>query len=593
MISKKIFRAVLLGVVGCSLVTVTSLVSVGTVRAEDSDSSSDGGASDDIKAIQEAKKEIDKRKKDLDNEKRDVQEKLRGLQEATVGDLDVGTYPWAAKKGCNNCLPGRGQCSSELFLGLFQPEIDARKKVLGIPVSLVVPPSSSIVQADSLSPELKLVQSLGAASPKWGPAVAAGNKKGEKDAVDTAPPAPVVPEAPVAPVKPAPVAEAPICPRGPASAACPKGSVDVTLANPCVAIRDRAESTGTDVGTGCAKTMLDCPDIRLSVEIAIYERRLKAIDKEYKDIKDDLADNRRDMIDAYKVCPQCRLAAAMRPREPSGGEKAAMIISALMPGVTSGLGLWGYSMGLDKYSENYGKYADTCVAFGVPCAAPGMGGMGMAGMGGGMGGMGGGMGMGGMGMPGMGGGIGLNLGLGMGGMGGMGMGMPGMGGGYGMGMPGMGGGYGMGGMGGGMGLGLGLGMGGGMGMPGMGMGGYGMGNGMGGMGGGFGPPGGMWTGGYGMPTNPYGTGFNPMMFPTGAMGNGMGGMGMGGMGMGGMGMGNSQYQMMLQASMQQQQMQMQAAQTSGQNMMIAQQQMVEAQMRYQQSMMGMGGSKTF
>jgi hypothetical protein len=97
------------------------------------------------------------------------------------------------------------------------------------------------------------------------------------------------------------------------------------------------------------------------------------------------------------------------------------------------------------------------------------------------------------------------------------------------------------------------------------------------------------TGGFGMPGYPYpgpagfGGGFTAATIGSAFGGGFTGGFGSG---IGGFGA-NSQYAWMMQASMQSQMLEAMRAQQSQQDMMLAQQQMMEAQWRYQQTMQQM------
>lgn len=389
----------------------------------------------------------------------------------------------------------------------------------------------------------------------------------------------------------------------------------------CVELYAKVKASWESVEAACQGTLRECPFVDESrkhlEEVAGLEEKIEALTKDLTNLRAKREALEQELEDSSETCVDCSPANPFQWRSPSNGELAVNGIlggiSAITPtvlgGVSMGLQANAYNNALNAGVQMYGMADNTCRTIGAPCPAPmnplGFGmpmiGAGMMGMGMGYGGMPG-MGMGFGGMPGM---------MGYGGMPGMmgyGGGMPGMGMGYGGGMPGMMGYGGMPGMGmgmgfgnSGMGLGLNLGLGFGMGMPGMGMG-MGMGyGGMPGMGMGYGMPGMM--GMNGMSGMPGMLGINGMMNPMNPYQvGGMGGMGQLGammnpmynpmMSIPGMvspyspfGYGNPQFNMMGGLSGGMTPMQTQT------NLMMAQQQAIQAQQRVMQ--IGMNGGSYY
>ncbi|OFZ22429.1 MAG: hypothetical protein A2X94_01220 [Bdellovibrionales bacterium GWB1_55_8] len=356
----------------------------------------------------------------------------------------------------------------------------------------------------------------------------------------------------------------------------------------------------------CQPAVRQCGSVALKLAIIAANDRKKELLEEKKGLVAERDRMKQDLADIKGDCPECfdPRALAMMPREPGFGDYLIGTLQALTPYAAMGFGAYNQSKMVNAYSDSYSGYLNQCATIGVPCMPPG--GAGGGGFGGGFGGGGFGGGYYGGGSPYggsfagnfagnllgglLGGGGGIYVG---GNMGGSPWGSP-------WGMPGGG-----------------VSIGGNMGNP---------------WGGGLGNPwgtGGSMVSGFGMPTFPYGTGYSTggALFPYGPYGPGAGGAGAGiqiGWGPGGGGgggywpggggggggywpgggggaggywpgggggaggwnlAGNSQYQMLLQSSMQSQMLQAERARQAQGDYMISQQQVYEAEQRRYQAMM--------
>ena len=373
------------------------------------------------------------------------------------------------------------------------------------------------------------------------------------------------------------------------------------LSNFCHVLYTRAGSNLDSLGD-CGSVVSQHWKVRAAIEVAAGRNVERDCENSIERLERSRNRLRAEISNSQAECPQCAMIEAMRPREPGVGDYIVGGLSSVLGAALGGYQTYMGWQGYNNYLGAFNSYSQQCVQVGIPCGGPmSPFGMGMGGMGMGMGGMG--MGM----MPmGAGSGIASAFSMGMGGMGmmpySMGMGMMPMGAGIGiasgfsMGMGGMGMmpysmGMGMSPYAMGMGMATAMGM-----MP------YSMGMGMMPMGAGIGIASGF---SMGMGMSPYamGMGMATAMGMSGySMGMGMSPYSMGmasSMGMSGysMGMGMSPYSMgmsgmgyghdasLAQASMQAQMLAYQRAQMQSQNAMIAQQQMMEAQMRYQSTLM--------